>query len=144
MHRVTLDAISNATVWSIRNTGGNGYVVGQVTTGGKFRKQLRNSAGSTLHTVDTAYPGGDLVAGTYTFADHFHDGVVDSYFAGSLVTSGVAFDFSPLWTTNNPFVSANMTIGAQLALDVTPSVLFDGTIHAFAYVNAPTTVPVFP
>jgi hypothetical protein len=151
MHRVTYTDgdgtppgfLTDSTMWGANALSGSGFIVSQLVTTGRLRRRLRDTTNTTLVTFDLVLPPGDLGPGTYTIAEHFHDGLLDTYYAGALCDSR-AFSFAPLWTSNNPFASANFIIGAAVANDTTASGGLSGTMHSFAYVNNPASVPVFP
>jgi hypothetical protein len=152
MHRVTLTDgdgsppgfLTTSGYWAAAPlAGGNGFLRSVMLANGRLRRTLQNTAGTNLVGFDLILPAGDLGPGTYTIAEHFHDALLDTYYDGALADSR-AFDFSPVWAANNPFSSANFTLGCRLTTDSTISDPLSGTVHAFAYINNPTTVPVFP
>lgn len=151
MHQVTLTDggadppkfVSDHTYWSCAPLAGSGFLWSQMLGTGRFRRSLRNTLNATVVTDDLILPPGDVGPGTYTIAEHFHDAVLDTYYAGALAST-VAFDFTPLFTANNPFGSANFTMGVRLVTDSTVSSPLSGRVKAFAYKRGAASVPVFP
>ena len=151
MHRVTLTDgdglppgfLSAGTYWSAAPNSGNGYLIAEMQTTGRYRRTLRNTLNVNVVSFDLVLPPGELGPGTYTIVDHFHDGLLDTYYAGALCDSR-SFDFTPLFTANNPFATANFTMGARLTNNTTTNSQLSGTVHEFAYVKDATVTPVFP
>ena len=124
-------------LFAVAPLSGNGYLQCQILTSGSVRIECRDSTGAdTTPDVNLTLDGG-FAPGTYEIGLHFHDGVVDTLLNGSLASSN-AFDFSALFSANNPFASANCTIGARISNDVTTTGVFSGRYNAFAYKNNPS------
>lgn len=151
MHEVTLTDgdgsppgfLTTSTYWTCAPLTGNGYLRSIMLTTGRLRRSLRGSNNVDVVTFDLVLPPGDLGPGTYIIAEHFHDGDLDTYYDGALADSR-AFDFTPLFTANNPFASANCTMGVRLTTDTTVNDPLSGRVNAFAYKNGAASVPVFP
>lgn len=118
---------------------GNGYLQCQILTSGSVRIECRNALNAdTTSDVNLTLDGG-FAPGTYEIGLHFHDAVVDTLLNGSLASSN-AFTFANLFSANNPFASANCTIGARISNNTTPTGVFSGRYNAFAYKNNPSGV----
>jgi hypothetical protein len=151
MHRVTLTDgdgsppgfLTTSSYWSCAPTSGNGYLRSLMLTTGRLRRQLVGNDNASKASVDLVLPPGDLGPGTYTMAEHFHDGSLDTYFDGALADTS-AFDFTPIFGGLNPFATANCTMGARLTSDVTANDPLSGRVLNFAYKKGAAAVPVFP
>lgn len=134
---------TDGTFWAIVPKSGNGYLWAQLLPNGQIRTSARNTLNNTLVSFNLDLSGrlGENIE--YEIGWYFHDGVLDTLFGGNIVDTR-AFNFSPYFSSNNPFVSSTFIVGARIINDSVIASQLSGRIHKMGYKNAPTEALVLP